>query len=180
MCLGYIIKKENTDLNGFVRNLWDLSWSSLKHSRLSVRWLSAWAFGGVFFWQQHLFKVFVLLTEHRDCRKAESSAYISWGHFSRSQPFIRSFTLAWSKKCTSTTMIQVSLQLWPKHCTSVGGPIKVLPSSQWELLPPVKERSLEQHIQKSGLTLPREDSLTFSRSMSFDACSRRACQLISA
>lgn len=95
--------------------------------------------------------------------------YISRRHFSRSQPFIRSFTLAWSKKCTVTTMIQMSLELWPKHCTSVGGPIKVLHSSLWELQPPVKDSSLEQHILKSGLALPRVDFLTFSLSRSSTA-----------
>lgn len=59
-------------------------------------------------------------------------------------------------------MIQLSLQLWPKHCTSVGGPIKVLHSCLWELQPLVKDSSLEQHILKSGLALPSVDSLAFA------------------
>ena len=62
-------------------------------------------------------------------------------------------------------MIQVSLKLWPKHCTSVGGPIKVLHSSLWELQPPVKDSSLEQNILKSGLALPSVDSLSFFLSL---------------
>lgn len=98
--------------------------------------------------------------EQRERRKAKVDAYPSWGQFLRSQPSICCFTLAWSKKkCNAVTMIQLSLQLWPKHCTSVGGPIKVLDSSLWELQPQVKDSSLEQHILKSGLALPSEESL---------------------
>lgn len=97
-------------------------------------------------------------------RKAKVRAYLSPRQFSRSRPLIRCFTLAYSKrkKCTATTMIQLSLQLWPNHCTSVGGPIKGRHSSLWEMQPPVKDSSLEQHILKSGLGLPSVDSLAFS------------------
>lgn len=143
----------------------DFSWTSLQRSGASVHCFSVWDLGGFGFAATSLWG---LCYPHGAQRVQESRSlclYISRGHFSRSQPFIRSFTLAWSKKCTVTTMIQMSLELWPKHCTSVGGPIKVLHSSLWELQPPVKDCSLEQHILKSGLALPRVDFLTFSLSL---------------
>lgn len=146
------LRQENRALIGFVGIFWVVSstFYNIVVCRAIVLLSGIW---GVFFLLQHLFEVFVLMV-HRECRKAQVYAYVSLGHFSRSQPFIRSFTLAWSKKCTATTMIQVSLQLWPKHCTSVGGPMKViafLHSSLWELQPPVKDSSLEQHILKSWI-----------------------------
>lgn len=122
-------------------------------------------FGVFCFRKQRLFEVFVLLMEQRKRdrdRAGKQTSMLMWsqGQFSRSQPFIPCFALAWRSKCTATTVIQVSLQLWPKHCTSVGGPIKVLRSSRWELQPPVKDSSLLRHILESGLALPSVDSLT--------------------
>lgn len=128
-----------------------------------------WDFGGFAFCNISLRSLFSLWSTE-SAGKQGVSAYISRGHFSGSQPFIRSFTLAWSKKKqqkktkrAATNAIQASLQLWPKHCTSVGGPIKVLHSSLWELQPPVKDGSLEQHIPESRLALPTAHPVTFSR-----------------
>lgn len=158
-----------------MKNLWDFSRPSLQYSGVLLHCFSVLRFWGFSFCSNISLRSLFSC----ECRKAKVCAYLSWGRFSRSQPFIRCFTLAWSKKCTATTVIQVSLQLWPKHCTSVGGPIKVLHSSLWELQPLVKDSSLEQHILKSGFALPRVDSLTFSLS-SVDGCFRRACQYVSA
>lgn len=166
-----LLRNENTDLIGFVRNFRVFSPPSIQYSQVVS---TVFLILGFFFCNISLRSLFSLWS-----RVSAVYAYPSQGQFSRSQPSIRCFTLAWSKKCRATTMIQVSLQLWPKHCTSVGGPIKVLDSSLWELQPPVKDSSLEQHILKSGLALPSVDSLAFSLSSS-NCCSRRACQFISA